>query len=624
MLGKRVTGSCRKLTKPSAISTMNSTSDGTGFRIDQAEMFQFMRVSPIAEHGRLARVAHLVAPASGARGRRRAGTCPTAPHQVAFAQALAHLDEPPAASPVLTRRVSTWPSRTTCTVAPSASYRIGGGRHREAAARWRSRSVPRREGADAQRRIVAEEDAHAAKARRLVDLRRDQPHLARDAADAGDLDARRLAVLDAGECASRSPRRRARSRRWRRCGTSARPTPRREAADARLAAADDAVGRRHDLGTAAPPVSSRRCASICAFSASATLRPSWAATSCASRGARRPARAGRRRSRQCGRRCFSGLARSKALRALDSARLGLHDGASAPGRWPPSRAPAPASFCASCASSVSATSLASTSPFFTRSPSSASTSMTRRPSTSGPTRISSRGTSEPVTSTVSTKSAGATRTTVTGAASCSSRACGAGAVRLTAARRASRSPASAHAATTTADEPFPNHDVTPSSRRLRCCVGRPAQVRHRIEQRGNQLQHGRHDRLGVEGRIDGAAPEHAVADHREDARQRRDVERRARCGPRPSAAGTASGSSRDEAVEALEDLADARIARRLQADLDAHQALVGRLLDEILLAQRLQRGRGSPAPAASAAKRSANSARSRSQMPAIRASLLSK
>ena len=42
MLGKRVTGSCWKLMYPSAISTMNSTSAGTGRRIDQAEMFQFI------------------------------------------------------------------------------------------------------------------------------------------------------------------------------------------------------------------------------------------------------------------------------------------------------------------------------------------------------------------------------------------------------------------------------------------------------------------------------------------------------------------------------------------------------------------------------------------------------
>ena len=49
------------------------------------------------------------------------------------------------------------------------------------------------EGADPQARIVAEEDAHAAEPRRLVDLGRDQAHGAGDLADAGDLDARRLA-----------------------------------------------------------------------------------------------------------------------------------------------------------------------------------------------------------------------------------------------------------------------------------------------------------------------------------------------------------------------------------------------------------------------------------------------
>jgi hypothetical protein len=49
-------------------------------------------------------------------------------------------------------------------------------------------------------------------------------------------------------------------------------------------------------------------------------------------------------------------------------------------------------------------------------PSSASTSVMRKPSTSGPTKISSRATKEPVTSTVSTKSAGTARATVTAAA----------------------------------------------------------------------------------------------------------------------------------------------------------------------------------------------------------------
>ena len=64
-----------------------------------------------------------------------------------------------------------------------------------------------------------------------------------------------------------------------------------------------------------------------------------------------------------------------------------------------------ASFCASWASSDSCTRMASTSPFFTRSPSSTFSSSTRKPSTSGATRISSRGTSEPETVTISVKSA---------------------------------------------------------------------------------------------------------------------------------------------------------------------------------------------------------------------------
>ena len=45
----------------------------------------------------------------------------------------------------------------------------------------------------------------------------------------------------------------------------------------------------------------------------------------------------------------------------------------------------------------------------------------------------------------------------------------------------------------------------------------------------------------------------------------------------------------DEAVEALVDLADARVARRLQADVDAHAVHVGRLFEEILLAEHAQR-----------------------------------
>ena len=72
-----------------------------------------------------------------------------------------------------------------------------------------------------------------------------------------------------------------------------------------------------------------------------------------------------------------------------------------------------ASFCASWASSDSCTRMASTSPFFTRSPSSTFSSSTRKPSTSGATRISSRGTSDPETVTISVKSACVALTTDT-------------------------------------------------------------------------------------------------------------------------------------------------------------------------------------------------------------------
>ena len=99
---------------------------------------------------------------------------------------------------------------------------------------------------------------------------------------------------------------------------------------------------------------------------------------------------------------------------------------------------------------------------------------------------------------------------------------------------------------------------------------------------------------------------------REELGDGRDVERRARCGPRPAAAEQLLEALDDVAVDALEDLADARVARRLQADLDAHAAACARAP---------RRNTARPAPrsacmksgaAASAAKRSANSARSRS------------
>src|SRR5581483_895805 len=333
--------------------------------------------------------------------------------------------------------------------------------------------------------------------------------------------------------------------------------------------------------------SSRLCASICAFSASAALRPSWAATSCAC--AVRAA---------CSRVSYAlsamwpasrrGFARSNALRlstrrasactmllrawAIDTA----------------SRASA-ASFCATWASRVSETSRASTSPFFTRMPSSASTSMMRSPSTSGPTRISSRATSEPVASTVSTKSAGAARTTVTAAASIRD-SLGGGCWALLGAGPKGRGkglPTSVSeiirkARASTA--PIRSFRMFDPSRGWR--LGRRGRGRsHRVEQRADQLQHGRHHGRGIECRVDGPAPEHAVGDHHEGLDRRGDVERGGDAALRLQPAEQLLEALGDVAVEAVMDLADAGIARRLQADLDAHAVAGGGLLEEILLAQ---------------------------------------
>ena len=112
--------------------------------------------------------------------------------------------------------------------------------------------LPRAKAPTLQARVVAEEDAHAAEPRALVDLGRDEAHGAGDLAEARDLDARGLADLDGGHA---------------RLGDLGVELDlalgddaehglggaRRIAADARHAAADDAVGRRHHLGAAAPP-----------------------------------------------------------------------------------------------------------------------------------------------------------------------------------------------------------------------------------------------------------------------------------------------------------------------------------------------------------------------------------
>src|SRR5262245_35767247 len=212
----------------------------------------------------------------------------------------------------------------------------------------------------------------------------------------------------------------------------------------------------------------------------------------------------------------------------------------------------------------------------------------RRPSTSGPTRISSRGTSEPVASTVSVKWEGATRTTVTAAASCSS-------LLRTGVRLgvgcATRVTVTASAQTPTT-KPMSSFLITASLPRLGD-IGAGRRLRHRprdrIEQLADHLQHGRHDHLGIEGRIDGALPEHAVADHREGARERWDIHRRRDAAFVFQLLEQPQEAVVDVAVEAAEDFGDARVAGRLQADLHAHQALVRRLVDEILLAHRRQR-----------------------------------
>src|SRR5262245_26628145 len=84
--------------------------------------------------------------------------------------------------------------------------------------------------------------------------------------------------------------------------------------------------------------------------------------------------------------------------------------------------------------------------------------------------------------------------------------------------------------------------------------------RYGVEQLRDQLKHRRHDHLGVEPRVDGALPEHAVADHREGTRDRRDVERRRNAALVLQLLEQLHEALVDLAVEALEDLGDARVA----------------------------------------------------------------
>ena len=135
------------------------------------------------------------------------------------------------------------------------------------------------EAADAQAWVVAEEDAHAAEPCRLVDLRRHETHGAGDVADAGDVDLAPSAPRSSWRARSRSPPRRAPPRRaatMRNIGSAtpeAMPPMRamRRLTRPSAGAITSVLSRRH--------CSSRRCASTWAFSASASLSPSRAATS---------------------------------------------------------------------------------------------------------------------------------------------------------------------------------------------------------------------------------------------------------------------------------------------------------------------------------------------------------
>src|SRR5436190_11191702 len=298
----------------------------------------------------------------------------------------------------------------------------------------------------------------------------------------------------------------------------------------------------------------------------------------------------------------SGLARSKAFCASTSRASACTIALLAWAMAAVARA-WPASFWASWASRVSATSRASTSPFLTRKPSSASTSVMRRPSTSGPTRISSRATSEPVASTVAVKSAGATRATVTAAASASRLSCGISLALVSAGpvARGSVLPTSVseiirkQSASTAPINILRMADLLPrglvvadgglcrrgTGRRIRFC--------HGIEERADQRHDGRHDGLGIEAGIDGAAPEHAVGHQHERPRHGGNVQRRRDAPLVVHALEQLGEAFEDVAVDPLVDLADARIARGFEADLHAHAVVLGRIVDEISLAQLAQR-----------------------------------
>ena len=74
MLGNRVIGRARKLTRPSTISTRNSTSEGIGLRIAQAETLRRMAISSGAILSAARRQPEPRRGGPAAPGRRRAGT----------------------------------------------------------------------------------------------------------------------------------------------------------------------------------------------------------------------------------------------------------------------------------------------------------------------------------------------------------------------------------------------------------------------------------------------------------------------------------------------------------------------------------------------------------------------
>jgi len=90
------------------------------------------------------------------------------------------------------------------------------------------------------------------------------------------------------------------------------------------------------------------------------------------------------------------------------------------------------------------------------------------------------------------------------------------------------------------------------------------------------------------GWIDGAPPEHAIADDGESLGRSGDIQCRRDATLGMQFREQSLEAVGDVAVEALEDLADARIACGLQTDLDAHAVAVRGLLEKVLLAQRPQ------------------------------------